>query len=270
MTGSRNSNLASLTLAEAASRLRGHQVTSVALTEACLEQIDVYNPKLDSFITVTKPQALAAASQADLEIRAGKYRGPLHGIPFAAKDNIDTAGVKTTGGSALFADRVPAGDATVIERLKAAGAVLLGKTNLQEFALGASNNSDWGPVRNPWNLLHYSGGSSSGSGAAIAAYMCYATLGTDTGGSVRIPAAYCGVVGLKPSYGLVPAGGVFPLSPRCDPAGTPPRPPPRPGGGRRAASAGPRGPPGRAPAGGRGLVLGRRAHSAVRGPVGDR
>src|ERR1700722_7746810 len=140
MAGSRNSNLASLTLAEAASRLRGHQVTSVELTEACLERIDVYNPKLDSFITVTKPQALAAARQADLEIQAGKYRGPLHGIPFAAKDNIDTAGVKTTGGSALFADRVPVEDATVIDRLKAAGAVLLGKTNLQEFALGASNS----------------------------------------------------------------------------------------------------------------------------------
>jgi aspartyl-tRNA(Asn)/glutamyl-tRNA(Gln) amidotransferase subunit A len=210
MTGSRNSGLASLTLAEAASRLRGHQVTSVELTEACLERIDVYNPKLGSFITVTKPQALAAARQADLEIQAGKYRGPLHGIPFAAKDNIDTAGVKTTGGSALFADRVPDEDATVIDRLKAAGAVLLGKTNLQEFALGASNNSDWGPVRNPWNLLHYSGGSSSGSGAAVTAYMCYATLGTDTGGSVRIPAAYCGVVGLKPTYGLVPVRGIIP------------------------------------------------------------
>ena len=210
MTGSRNSGLASLTLAEAASRLRGHQVTSVELTEACLERIDVYNPKLGSFITVTKPQALAAARQADLEIQAGKYRGPLHGIPFAAKDNIDTAGVKTTGGSALFADRVPDEDATVIDRLKAAGAVLVGKTNLQEFALGASNNSDWGPVRNPWNLLHYSGGSSSGSGAAVTAYMCYATLGTDTGGSVRIPAAYCGVVGLKPTYGLVPVRGIIP------------------------------------------------------------
>jgi Asp-tRNA(Asn)/Glu-tRNA(Gln) amidotransferase A subunit family amidase len=173
MTGSRNSDLASLTLAQAASRLRGHQVTSVDLTEACLERIDVYNPKLDSFITVTKPQALAAARQADLEIQAGKYRGTLHGIPFAAKDNIDTAGVKTTGGSALFADRVPVEDATVIDRLKAAGAVLLGKTNLQEFALGASNNSDWGPVRNPWNLLHYGGGSSSGSGAAVTAYIDY-------------------------------------------------------------------------------------------------
>ena len=173
MTGSRNSDLASLTLAQAASRLRGHQVTSVDLTEACLERIDVYNPKLDSFITVTKPQALAAARQADLEIQAGKYRGTVHGIPFAAKDNIDTAGVKTTGGSALFADRVPVEDATVIDRLKAAGAVLLGKTNLQEFALGASNNSDWGPVRNPWNLLHYGGGSSSGSGAAVTAYIDY-------------------------------------------------------------------------------------------------
>ena len=205
-----NTELASLSLAEAASRLRAHQVTSVELTEACLERIDVFNPKLDSFITVTKTQALAEAKQADMEIKAGKYRGPLHGIPFAAKDNIDTAGVRTTGGSALFEDRVPAEDAPVIDRLKAAGAVLVGKTNLQEFALGASNNSYWGPVRNPWNLLHYSGGSSSGSGAAVTAYMCYAALGTDTGGSVRIPAAYCGVVGLKATYGLVPVRGIIP------------------------------------------------------------
>ena len=133
----------------AAAKLRARQVTSVELTEACLQRIEIYNPKLDAFITVTKQRALAEARQADAEIKAGKYRGPLHGIPFAAKDNIDTAGIRTTAGSAVFEDRVPAEDAPVISRLKAAGAVLVGKANLQEFAMGASNNSFWGPVRNP-------------------------------------------------------------------------------------------------------------------------
>jgi aspartyl-tRNA(Asn)/glutamyl-tRNA(Gln) amidotransferase subunit A len=205
-----NTELASLALAEAAARLRARQVTSVELTQACLERIDIYNPKLDAFITLTRQQALAEARQADAEINAGKYRGPLHGIPLAVKDNIDTAGVRTTGGSALFEDRVPAEDAPVISRLKAAGAVLVGKTNLMEFAIGASNSSYWGPVRNPWNLLHYSGGSSSGSGAAVTADLCYGALGTDDGGSVRIPAAYCGIVGFKATYGLIPIRGIIP------------------------------------------------------------
>jgi aspartyl-tRNA(Asn)/glutamyl-tRNA(Gln) amidotransferase subunit A len=202
--------LASRSLAETARQLRTRQVTAMELTKACLEQIRTYGSRLNAFITVTEQQAIEAAEQADRELKDGNDRGPLHGIPFAAKDNIDTAGVLTTGGSALFADRVPAEDATVIRRLKAAGAVLVGKTNLQEFALGASNNSPWGPGRNPWNPLRYSGGSSSGSGAAVAAYMCYAALGTDTGGSVRIPASYCGLVGLKPTYGLVPIRGIIP------------------------------------------------------------
>ena len=205
-----NHGLASLTLAEAAAKLRARQVTSVELTQACLEQIEIYNPKLDAFITVTRQQALAEARQADVEIRADKYRGPLQGIPFALKDNIDTAGIRTTAGSALFEDRVPGQNATVVGLLKAAGAVLLGKTNLMEFAIGASNSSYWGPVRNPWNLLRYSGGSSSGSGAAVAADLCYAALGTDDGGSVRIPASYCGIVGFKATYGLVPIRGIIP------------------------------------------------------------
>lgn len=205
-----NTELASLSLAEAAARLRARQVTSVELTQACYERIAIYNPKLDSFITLTKQQALDEAGQADAEIKAGKYGGPLHGIPFAAKDNIDTAGIRTTGGSALFEDRIPAEDATVMSFLKAAGAVLVGKTNLMEFAIGASNSSYWGPVRNPWNLLHYSGGSSSGSGAAVTAGLCYGALGTDDGGSVRIPAAYCGIVGFKATYGLVPIRGIIP------------------------------------------------------------
>jgi aspartyl-tRNA(Asn)/glutamyl-tRNA(Gln) amidotransferase subunit A len=215
-----DTELASLTLAEAGARLRSRQVTSVELTEACLQRIDIYNPKLDCFITVTRQQALAAATQADAEIRAGKYRGPLHGIPFAAKDNIDTAGVRTTGGSALFSDRVPVEDAPVISRLKAAGAVLVGKTNLQELAMGRGPTSYWGPVRNPWNLLHYTGGSSAGSGAAITADLCYGALGTDTGGSVRIPASYCGIVGLKATYGLVPIRGIIPLTLSLDHCGS--------------------------------------------------
>ena len=202
--------LAWLTIAETATQLRAGRLTSVEITEACLRRIEIYNAKLNCFITVDKEHALAAAARADAEIKAGIYKGPLHGIPFAAKDNIDTAGLRTTGGSALFEDRVPSEDATVITRLKAAGAVLIGKANLQEFALGASNTSYWGPVRNPWNLAHYSGGSSSGSGAAVASDLCYAALGTDTGGSVRIPASYCGIVGLKATYGLVPDRGIIP------------------------------------------------------------
>jgi aspartyl-tRNA(Asn)/glutamyl-tRNA(Gln) amidotransferase subunit A len=205
-----SNDVASLSLAAAGAKLRARQLSSVDLTRACLEHIDVYNRQLNAFITVAKSEALAAAEQADGEIKAGRYRGLLHGIPFAAKDNIDSSAIRTTGGSALFEDRVPAEDAPVIVRLKQAGAVLIGKTNLQEFALGASNTSYWGPVRNPWNLQHYSGGSSSGSGAAVTAHMCYGALGTDTGGSVRIPASYCGIVGLKATYGLVPDRGIIP------------------------------------------------------------
>jgi aspartyl-tRNA(Asn)/glutamyl-tRNA(Gln) amidotransferase subunit A len=209
-----------LSLAEASARLRARQVSSAELTAACLKRIEAYNPRLNAFITVTRPQAIAAAEQADREIQAGRYRGPLHGIPFAAKDNIDTAAIRTTGGSALFEDRVPSEDAPAISRLKQAGAVLIGKTNLQEFALGASNTSYWGPVRNPWNLERYSGGSSSGSGAAVASDLCYGALGTDTGGSVRIPASYCGIVGLKATYGLVPDRGIIPGILSLDHCGT--------------------------------------------------
>jgi aspartyl-tRNA(Asn)/glutamyl-tRNA(Gln) amidotransferase subunit A len=206
----RINELAWLSLSDAAAKLRTRQVSSVELTAACLERIRALGPKLNPFITVTNDAALAAAKQADEEIRAGRYRGSLHGIPYAAKDNIDTAGVRSTSGSAVFEDKVPVEDAPVIHRLKTAGAVLIGKANLQEFAMGASNTSYWGPVHNPWNLERYSGGSSSGSGAAVAGGLCFAALGTDTGGSVRIPAAYSGVVGLKPTYGLVPIRGIVP------------------------------------------------------------
>ena len=211
--------LASLSLTEAAAQVRSGQVTSVQLTEACLARIAIYDGKLDSFITVMKSQALAQAKALDAEAKAGKFRGPLHGVPLALKDNVDTANARTTGGSALFADRMPAEDATVTARLVAAGAVIIGKTNLQEFAMGGGETSYYGPSRNPWNLAHNTGGSSSGSGAAVAAFLAYGAIGTDTGGSIRMPASYCGLVGLKATYGLVPIRGVIPLRVSMDHAG---------------------------------------------------
>jgi aspartyl-tRNA(Asn)/glutamyl-tRNA(Gln) amidotransferase subunit A len=203
---------ASLSLSEAAARIRAGQLSSVALTQDCLDRITTYQPKLNAFITVMKSAALAQAALLDAEQRAGKLRGPLHGVPLAIKDIIDTAGTRTTGGSALFEDRVPPEDATVVARLRAAGAVLIGKTNTQEFAMGGGETSYFGAARNPWNLAHSTGGSSSGSGAAMAAFLAFGALGTDTGGSVRMPASYCGIVGLKPTYGLVPIRGIMPLT----------------------------------------------------------
>lgn len=212
--------LAGLTLTEASSRIRARTVTSTDLVTACLARIDVYNPKLDAFITVTREQALAQARTLDAEQRAGKLRGPLHGIPIALKDNIDTAGVRTTAASAVFDDRVPAEDAEVARRLTAAGAVLIGKTNLHEFAAGGTSaTSYYGPVRNPWALERNPGGSSGGSAAAVAADLCYGALGTDTGGSIRTPASYCSVVGLKPTYGLVSIRGIIPLALSLDHCG---------------------------------------------------
>src|SRR5258708_7351842 len=211
--GQASEDLASLSLAEAAARIRARSVTPTQLTEACLARVAIYNPKLNAFITVLREQALAQARELEAEQRAGKLRGPLHGIPIALKDNIDTAGIRTTAASALFDDRVPDADAEVTRRLKAAGAILIGKTNLHEFAMGGTNaTSYYGPVRNPWALDRNPGGSSGGSAAAVAASLCFGALGTDTGGSIRIPAAYCGVVGLKATYGLVPIRGIVPLT----------------------------------------------------------
>ncbi len=211
--------LTGFTLSEAAAKVRSGAVTATQLTEACLARIEIYQPKLDAFITVMKSQALAQARELDALQRSGTLRGPLHGVPIAIKDIIDTAGTRTTGGSALFEDRVPAEDATVVARLKAAGAVIIGKTNTQEFAMGGGETSFFGPSRNPWNLAHNTGGSSSGSGAALAAFLSYGALGTDTGGSVRMPASYCGIVGLKPTYGLVPIRGIMPLTLSLDHCG---------------------------------------------------
>jgi aspartyl-tRNA(Asn)/glutamyl-tRNA(Gln) amidotransferase subunit A len=164
--------------------------------------------------------ALTQAREAETEINAGNWRGPLHGIPIGLKDLIDTAGVKTTCGSALFADRVPTDDAYIVQRLKSAGAVLIGKQNMQEFAYGGTSTSSYfGPVHNPWDLERIAGGSSGGSAAAVATGMCFGAIGTDTGGSVREPAAFCGIVGLKPAYGRVSTRGVFPLSYSLDHVG---------------------------------------------------
>lgn len=188
-------------------------VSPVELTKDCLQKIDKLNPKLNSFITVTGESALAEARIAEAEIQAGHWRGPLHGIPIALKDLIDTAGVRTTAASALFRDRIPSEDGEVVRRLKAAGAVFLGKQNLHEFAYGGSSLvSYFGAVHNPWEPQHIAGGSSGGSAAAVAAGLSYAAIGTDTAGSIREPAALCGVVGLKPTYGRVSARGVIPLS----------------------------------------------------------
>ena len=205
-------DLTTLTLTDAAALVRARRVSAVDLTTACLARIDIYNPKLNAFITVTRELALSRARALDAELRSGVVRGLLHGVPIALKDNIDTAGTRTTAASSVFDDRVPTEDAEVTRRLMAAGAVVLGKLNLHEFANGGTSaTSYYGPVRNPWALDRNPGGSSGGSAAAVAAGLCYGALGTDTGGSIRTPASYCGIVGLKPTYGLVSIRGIIPL-----------------------------------------------------------
>ena len=206
-------DLAGLTVKQASELLRRKAATPVDLTEACLKRIDQLNPRVNAYITVTREQALAAAREMADEQRRGKWRGPLHGIPIALKDNIDTAGIRTTAASELFKDRIPTEDAEVARRLKSAGAILLGKANMHEFAYGTTSAVTYfKPVHNPWALDRIPGGSSGGSAAATSADMCLGSLGTDTGGSVRIPASFCGVVGFKPTYGRVSCRGVIPLS----------------------------------------------------------
>jgi aspartyl-tRNA(Asn)/glutamyl-tRNA(Gln) amidotransferase subunit A len=200
-------------LLELGEQLRKRAVSPVELTKDCLARIEKLNPILNAFITVTAESAMAEARQAEADIQCGNWRGPLHGVPLALKDLIDTAGVRTTAASALFKDRVPTQDAEVVRRLKQAGAVLLGKQNLHEFAYGGSSVvSHYGAVRNAWNPAYIAGGSSGGSATAVAAGMCWGSIGSDTSGSIREPAALCGVVGLKPTYGRVSANGVIPLS----------------------------------------------------------
>jgi len=201
------------TICELSRRLRKREISPLELTRNCLAKIEKLNPTLNAFITVTAESALLRAKEAELEIQHGNWRGPLHGIPIGLKDLIDTAGVRTTAASALFKDRIPDHDAEVVQQLKNAGAVLVGKQNLHEFAYGGSSViSYFGEVHNAWNCSYIAGGSSGGSATAVAAGLCYGAIGTDTAGSIREPAALCGVVGLKPTYGRVSARGVIPLS----------------------------------------------------------
>jgi aspartyl-tRNA(Asn)/glutamyl-tRNA(Gln) amidotransferase subunit A len=207
------SNVSELGLSEASQLVRSKKVSPVELTRECLSRIERLNPKLNAFITVTADSALAEARRAEAEIQRDRWRGPLHGIPIALKDLVDTAGLRTTAASGIFKDRVPTEDAEIVRRLRAAGAVFLGKLNLHECAYGGSSAiSYFGPIHNPWNLDYSPGGSSGGSAAAVAAQLCFAAIGTDTGGSIRQPSTYCGVVGLKPTYGRVSTWGVIPLS----------------------------------------------------------
>ena len=192
----------------------------VEVTQDCLSRIERLNPALNAFITVMAESALAEARRAEAEILRGEWRGALHGVPVALKDLIDTAGVRTTAASALYKDRVPNSDAEVVRRLRQAGAVIVGKNNLHEFAYGGSSLvSYFGDVHNPWDVGRMAGGSSGGSAAAVAAGMAYAAIGTDTAGSIREPAALCGCVGLKPTYGRVSSRGVIPLSSSLDHVG---------------------------------------------------
>ena len=208
-----DTDLCYLTLHELAGRIRAKDVSPVEATAAVLERIESLNAKLNAYITVMAEQAQAAARAMEDEIAAGRYRGPLHGVPVGVKDLCETKGVRTTAGSKILADWIPDSDATVIRKLREAGAVIVGKTHLHEYAFGATGvNDHYGPARNPWNTDCITGGSSSGSGAAVAAGLCFAALGTDTGGSIRMPASLCGIVGLKPTYGRVSLAGVVPLA----------------------------------------------------------
>ncbi len=201
-------NLAFATISEVAPDVARGAISPIELTQAALAQIERFEGRLNCYITVLRDSALEQASRAEAEIRQGNYRGPLHGIPVAIKDNLETAGIRSTAGSKILADYVPVEDTPAVARLRAAGAVILGKTNLHEFGMGATSiNPHYGPSRNPWNPECITGGSSGGSAAAVAAGMCLAALGTDAGGSVRIPSAICGVVGLKQTHGRVPIRG---------------------------------------------------------------
>ena len=212
--------LTELTITEAAEMIERRELSPVELTESHLTRIERVDPQLNCFITLTAQLALDEARRAEEIIGQGTYLGPLHGIPLAVKDLYETAGVRTTAGSTFFADYVPEGDCIAVQKLKTAGAINLGKLNMHEIALGVTNNNPhYGACRNPWQLARAPGGSSGGSGAALAAGLCMGSLGTDTGGSIRIPASLCGVVGFKPTYGRVSTRGVIPLSWNLDHAG---------------------------------------------------
>jgi aspartyl-tRNA(Asn)/glutamyl-tRNA(Gln) amidotransferase subunit A len=209
-----------LSLTEAAALISDRKLSSAELTRECLDSIEKLNSVLNAFITVTPDIAIEQARNADAELAAGHWRGPMHGIPIALKDLIDIAGVRTTAGSRQYINRVATEDAAIVTQLKQAGAVIVGKANLHEFAFGGSGVvSAFGPARNPWDHTRITGGSSSGSAAAVAAGMCVAAIGTDTAGSVRCPAALCGVVGHRPSRGTLSNKGIVPLAQTFDTPG---------------------------------------------------
>ena len=212
--------LAFLPISQLAPLLKRKKLSPTEIVDAVLERIQELNGRLNAYIHVNSEEARKRAREAESEIAHGRYRGPLHGIPIAVKDNIFTANIPTTAGSQILKDFVPSKNAFVMERLHRAGAILVGKTNLSEFAYGATtNNVHFGPTSNPWDTQRSPGGSSGGSAAAVAACLAAAALGTDTGGSIRIPAALCGVVGLKPTYGRVSCRGVIPLATSFDHVG---------------------------------------------------
>jgi aspartyl-tRNA(Asn)/glutamyl-tRNA(Gln) amidotransferase subunit A len=207
-------------LAEVARSIESREVSPVEVTEACLKRISLTDETLNSFITVMADEARRAAALAADEIASGTYRGPLHGVPIGLKDLVAVSGVRMTAGSKIMTDNIAGEDAEIVQRFRAAGAVIIGKLNMHEFAYGATGiNPHYGSARNPWNTERITGGSSSGSGSAVASGQCFVAIGTDTGGSIRIPASLCGVVGVKPTFGLVSRRGIVPLSWSLDHAG---------------------------------------------------
>ena len=205
-----DSDLTKLTISELAPKIRSGEVSPVEVTEAALAKAERLQPTLNSFITLLHDQAISQAKEQEAAVARGEYKGPLQGIPIGIKDNIATGGIRTTVGSKVLSDHVPEEDAEVVRRCKAAGAIILGKENLEEFAAGVtSNNPHFGAVHNPWQLDHVPGGSSGGGGANVAAGVTYASLGTDLGGSVRLPGTFCGVVGLKQTFGRVSQRGLM-------------------------------------------------------------
>src|SRR5256885_11589636 len=208
------------TLLEAAQLVEQRKVSPLELTESVLKQIERAEPKINAFITVVADQARAVAKAHEAMIAAGYYMGPLHGLPIALKDNLYTKGIRSTAGSKVLGDFIPEEDATVTARLKAAGAIIVGKTNMHEFAWGGTtDNPHYGPTRNPWNPERFPAGSSGGSGAAVAARECFGAIGTDTGGSIRLPSAVNGVTGIRPTIGRVSNYNIVPLAWSMDTAG---------------------------------------------------
>src|SRR5436190_16572778 len=206
-------DIAFLTIAELNRLYRQRELSPVEVTKALLARIAAHDGKLHSFLRLTEEAALAEAAAAERELMAGTSRGPLHGIPYALKDIIETAGIPTTGHSKLRQDHVPTADAEIVTRLKSGGGIMLGKLATWEFALGGpSFDLPWPPARNPWDTTRFTGGSSSGTGASVAAGLVLGGTGSDTGGSIRGPAAFCGLAGIKPTYGLISRMGILPLA----------------------------------------------------------